>query len=653
MRWFVPVAASVLVAPLACAQTLDLGGPGVDAARGLWTVEVAERASASPDDAVEASLLAIAGALVERGDVESLVLAGSLVRHAGAIASIEADPLVRAFVEADLASLADALPETLTAVERGLRDALAPLTGVVVSQPGRQGWFGLEPPREVEIAVLRDRVRRSADALSTTGTAPFDRLFDAAEAGLGAPVYDAPARRLLADLADAMDLFDPPGWLSQESADRAHAMVRSIGAANEPVERAHALRYAAAMARLLGALDGAEASPAIELARRTFDDRIATGSFPSVGWMRVAREATGLSGSPGEREMPDELIRPIRPAWVAAKREETQARAALLTLLPRLVASDSSLSDPAVLAAVRRSREAGGLFDQIRALNALAWVESPQPRPVAHRDWRALIEHAGELTRNNPPALGVLLEQAERFAVLPGEASLRATSASGSVAGWSPALGVRTSVLLEAIDLNRAAWRDAWAEAERAEHASEQAASMDRIARLCALVWADHVLASSETDPLGGWPGWPMSDDARSLMVFDLRRAVNQAADAVLGGDVPAEDEDDPLAAAEALAATAVLRAALVDTAVASDPIRRGGGPGDSEAAVALALVALGPPSAGWSWLADERRLLAEIAAATEQRVAAIARGDQEQAEAFAALASRRAAVLREVLTGR
>ncbi|MFG0307102.1 MAG: hypothetical protein ACF8Q5_12900 [Phycisphaerales bacterium JB040] len=522
MRWAEALRGAALagvlgIASLASAQDLDLDvpepAPGATGVHSVVADALREDAamlrmtSEEREDSARAAVRELASALIERGlrragDGAELLIAGRTLGES--VASIDGvlaglGPMDRVALASDLRRLGATLPAEPEALDRALRDALAPLVGVVGVDSG-SGWVGLDAP-----APDASTLSRLVDTGPVQSAPGLLRLIEEARAD---PAYRPSADRLARHLAEASAALEPAGWVPDRVraglAQRYAEAVRQAlgGNALLAVEELETLRDLAELVALLGELPATEDT---ELARVHAERLILTPGTDARdkldAGLRVARLATGQN--PGEP--PQSFVRDLRPGWATLLQQGEEKRAALVPLIGAAL-RDGNTTDPGALATLLAARRVPERFGHLSALNA--WLKQglgEDSAPVAHRDHRLLGERAGRMLREDNTNVWAMGAEAQRFAALPAEPIWR--DPATPVSGWIETIDSLVPELGPAADRLRREWEDAWATDGEAGPATVELDAGVRLLRLLEGV-GDARRYDRQGWALAGWPGW-------------------------------------------------------------------------------------------------------------------------------------------------
>lgn len=504
-------------ATLACAQDLDLDvpepAPGATTVHSILADTLRENAAMlrmttdEREDSARAALRELAAALIERGlrragDGADLLIAGRTLGEAVETldpALAQLGQMDRIALASDLRRLAATLPAEPDALDRALRDALAPLVNALGVDAGT-GWIGLDAPAP-DTATLSDRV----DTGPVQSAPGLLRLIEEARTD---PAYRPSADRLARRLLDAAAALEPADWVPDRIRDalaqRYAEAVRQIlgGNALLGAEELITLRDLAELIALLGELPVNEHT---ELARVHAESMVLTPDSDARrkldAGLRIARLAVGEDpGTP-----PQSFVRDLRPAWATLRQQGEDKRADLLPLIADALRVGAT-TDPGALATELAARRVPERLEHLNALNA--WLKQgldENSAPVAHRDHRLLAERAGRMLREDNTDVWKLAAESQRFATLPAEDIWR--DPTTPIGGWIDTIDSLVPELPPAADRLRADWEDAWASDGQAGPASAELDAGVRLLRLLEAI-GDAERFDRQGWALLSWPGW-------------------------------------------------------------------------------------------------------------------------------------------------
>ncbi len=599
------------------------------------------------------------------------------------------DPTTLRGVARDLAAIApDANPaafESVEAMDRTLRDALAPLVQACGPTMASRGWISPTPvpiadhaPTEndndrakpTQRASMADLAR--ALALSPEATKSFEGLdarLTLADRWISFRPWAEDVRAMVRSAAIVAGASRPP-WLS----DGAYGVLRvelvgavtSLTSSQKEPERAAAaatLKKLAALGELARAADAVDATASGRSSRTTraaLSELIASPPWSSEPALDARLERlTGilLTIARGAEEIPERtVLRQLRPAITALEPAARQSSLQLLDILPRLVRRGDSMSDPAVLAAITgHARRVADLKLVPRVSDLLTGhanaatgkraeekseLSATDPlRPIADRV--LLLAQNFARPEKRDAALSEFRELAEQladYAEIPGERELRAEIQPGITPGdWSSITGAREKKIIAALSEARSRWLS-----ERsAPRTQPTARSAVRLANFRSAIgfFRDAVTVRAAlpagkddhpADPLQSWPGWEVSAEAHAALVTGLTDRTRALAEQLVSTDDKTATK--LLRAIEADFAVVPLVARL-DREATALALSNPGAAASPQGADALAQIALGPPQHG-AWMARHRAELASLCCAAEELAQADSRGDAATAKA-------------------
>lgn len=601
----------------------------------------------------------------DRGSVRLLLgrtLASRLVVIDAIVARFVQDEATRAIVAADLARLSVTPDAEIETIERGLREALAPLVGATdesvdmagqVATPEIGGWITADAGPEA------GAYRSLLSALSGTGTplgsagveamreidglagrAWEDRAFRRAGESLRIALFGAAQGREGADTL--------PRWLTPTAkAALEPAFERAMGMLADPGRRGQGLTDLRRVARLMGLIrrTGRLADDqAGRRARESLSNYIAAPpSNRELEAQLLAGYGRALELALAPATLPDDtlLARPLRPAWREFQDAARVACGRVADALPTLLNDSAAMTDPGTLALLNGATQAMNEARGLHAITALlTGQEEPTPgvEPVpldVHRDLATRLltmsqvaARAGGSTSGEGAAakrdLGALAVDVGAWRVMRGERELRAAVAAPD-AGWTAATDGREHDLLDLIDRTRGAWlANVTTQGTLVERAALRA-RLQLLADLLPLVrevaatmrTLDEAPGSAASGSessltivgpgLNDWAGWELSRPAHRLLVEGLTDAVGETVSLALRG----EDERARIriAAMRTDMAGALLPARLQLMWMETRP--GAVGPLDE--------VGTGGADAGRAWMPARRELLAEFCRVAEE----------------------------------
>ena len=541
-------------------------------------------------------------------------------------------------------------------VERGLREALAPIVDAGPWPAADAGWF-LGPPLAVARAAGAGD-RGIAGGVVEPGA--ITALRDALRRAETVPSLRRGARLTRSRLMRATTLAtDPPAWLSEEAARAfAGALSEASSGVTDPDRRPDSQRMLAWLGRLAGAADGLDG---LEPDRRRRDLRRVRGAFdrfvreradrPAMDRVELLCRGIELLDLSAYDAADAGLVRHLRPALLALRREARRSSWRLLAQMEVLFETEAPASDPAAISLLLDQEASRRAMDELLTLHdVLADPErstsrGPLIRPRYRRVGERLLDLAPSLERDSADALGAraafaLDEIRELAGVLgrlnpmPGERLLRpAGEGSGSTRGElvRELIGAAAGPLAEAMDRARASWVEAWTEHDRPRRRERLRAEIDLLERLGAAIEA---AAWAEPDGSAqAWPGWTLSERAFNTLMTPFRRDLRRAVLAVVRGEEDAGERVDGLIERHAGAMLAgVLERELVsargavpewlrDGVQAEERGRERVGWGDDASRLygVVHEVGLGPPDRVRAWGVDARARLASVCRYAEE----------------------------------
>lgn len=463
------------------------------------------------DDCPEAAIRELGSALLERGlrrttDGAELLVAGHTI--AQNLASLDAalgamPPVDRVTLTADGARLASTLSSEPEAVDRSLRDVLAPLTDTLRLNP-QAGWVGLTAPSP-DSATLTARVDRPP----VTSAPGLLRLIDEARTD---PAYRPSADRLARKLDQAALVLDLPDTISPDAraalgARYAEAVRQCLG--GNAIAGVMMLDNLTELGRLLTTIAALPADAQTELAR-AHAEAMTLGSDPiPADRVGLALRLAGAAAAPEPESPPQSFVRDLRPAWAVLRADAKSAKAELPPLLASALRSSTGSgldSDPGLLAALGAARRVETRLRDLDALNT--WLKGElgtDSPPVAHRDHRLLGDRAGRLLRESKPSLWSLADESRRFAALPAERVWRDPATLRD--GWIRNIDAMLPEIAGAADRLRERWEDSWASDGTGGDATTE---LNAGVRLLTLL--DAIATAQQADQngwrLAAWTGW-------------------------------------------------------------------------------------------------------------------------------------------------
>lgn len=557
--------------------------------------------------------------------------------------------------------------DSVAAMDRTLRDALAPLVQAAGPSVASRGWIVMprtpgvgkdsaESPARASMADLARALSLSPDAVKSF--ADLDARLATADKWTAFAAWADEVRGLVRSSALVAGAGRPP-WLSDAAFEGLRVefvgAVAGLGGAKPEAERERAmvsLRKLAALAEFSRAADAVDATAS---GRSTRNTRAAMNELvASPAWLgesgidaRVGR-VTELLGkvSRGAEDIPERsVIRQLRPAVIALEPAARQASLQLLETLPRVVRKSDALSDPAVLAAITlHARRVADLKLAARVSDLLAGhpeattgkrpdeksdLGASDPlRPLADRV--LLLGQSFAKADKRESALAEFRELAAQlsdYTDVVGERELRAEIQPGVAPGdWAAVTGSREKKLVTALGEARSRWLS-----ERSVPRTQPTArAATRLAQFriglgmfrdAAAIRAMSERATDEKaqGQLQSWAGWEVSREGLGALVKGLSERTTKLAEQLVIGDEKAAAKLIDELSREYASAWLVARLDRGVRAVAT--------PASSPSVDALAQVALGPPRED-AWMVGYRAELAALCRDAEELARAESRGD-------------------------
>ena len=653
----------VFVASMSCAQPLTLDvptplGPGEGRAA-VRTALVLEREAEALDGAPAgwrrfgAAALRAGAAMGEGGS--PLVVLGRTVANKrrafdGLVRSDGVDGFAARLAGAGLdrlaADVASGAHADARAIERALRDALSPIVDGGPRPPDRAGWFLKEPIGPIDDNFLDgvlDGVLVGV-GLDPDGAAAVRTTDGTLRRAEGVHSLRRGARLTRSRLARAAGLLhDPPAWLSDAALQKyADVLADAAAGVTDPGRRIASLETLARLglvSRAARALDGVAPDPTrrdIRDARGDFDRFVRTvGARSDPERARMLLRGLRLLDLSVYSDADERMVRHLRPAMLAFRREALRSSGRLLAQIEALFEGDSPASDPAAISLLLGQQGALDAMDSLIALDrVLADPErSYNRRPLIRREHEDVGERLLELAGAIDPresdisggAAAVALEEIRaladvmgRLTPMPGEAVLRRAGAGAGDGAGDPRaarvrelLGGSSGRLADAMARARSAWVGAWAAGGPERERSRLRGRIDLLERLGraveALAWAE---------PAGhaqAWPGWELSRPTFDALVLPFARELRDTTLAVVRGD---GDAGERVAALEELHAGAVLAGVLErELALAMDVVEAM----DGGSFASVHELGLGPPDPIAAWGAGARARLASVCRYAEE----------------------------------
>lgn len=584
----------------------------------------------------------------------------TLASHLGELDRLMLDadgPIDRAacvLLARDLAIPPADLPEDLAELDRLLRDALAELAQEATAQGAAAGtvfgWVPDEPEQPVAVAAfdaMRDQLAEAdgVDALALTRLGELDELLTTAEAWTAYRQTAGRTRRMVLEASAAVT--HQPTWLD----DQTHGLLigifdQAVVGLGEPELRERSrsdLDLLTRLAVLIDLLDGLEPSDPVEAARAALADLVASAIDGSADRSRLGVAQRVLDLAHERLDLPDEraVVRPLRPAWRTLLVMARKTEGPILAALPAILRDQSAISDPGIVSAISAHRRAiADLQGMALISDLLAGPRTPGREPTVDEARRVLARRVLKLGQALDDAnadealvtLRLLIDQIDRYRVLPGETSLRNSTMAGA---WNAVTGDRRDGLIDQIDAARTAWLAAWTD----DDALEIESTGDRLELLTGLMLALRdgvtllgVLAGPRPSPASAWPGWELSREALRTLTNGLPARLGETTRLVVAGNTTRAGErlarDEPL----------IRLIALLERGA------RAHGLGRSSSDSWLEL-ASGTPEPRRAWLVDRRRDLALVSRYARELADARQRGDDRSERAIERFVHARAAI--------
>lgn len=643
----------VLLCVLVCAasaraQLLDLGGgsaPSVDsltAASELaafldaQAAKIRESSEDNPQLACSAAMRELAASMLRSGQdlgqdgAVRTLQARTIVSHMAAFDEMLAGgsvwPSACRIVANDLAKLAKSLPRRQSRLDRDLRDALSPITNVLLEgQPGP----AYEPvaPLVPEGAPIDRTVLETFDALMARGAKW--------------PSHASSVASVRAAVAQATGVLQPPVWVDRDSAGMlAFALESALRDTLDPelADRGlEALNRLADVARALGAVDALPTG----VLRRTASERLLTllmrlDTEPSrVG--RVCRAVAVVfaeAGQPAPEWVEPWLPTQVRVAWRAATDELEASSQRLTSAMVELLDRSDPLVEPALLSALRGRRLAAQLVDDIAAIGMFLAGQTalpdqrPRGRPRVHKDYRRAAAMMLDLGRELGEPMSAdeareqitsLAEIVRSVAPMPGEEELRAAVQDGASSNdaarafWFESTGGAAAAVRDRIDQRRQDVIAVMSEADPITAGAAPAEELDRLRWLMTHLHTVRRLTPESLAQLNESPLWELTAHGQRVVLADLPERLTRATQQAL--------TDEPLD--EDAFVTETLIGALIEL----QPATQGDG-----VQTLLRQVGLGTPDPH-TWPGAERTALATICRDLEELASAQLRSEHERAE--------------------
>jgi hypothetical protein len=459
----------------------------------------------------------------------------------------------RAIGNADLSDLTQLDAAVATALGP-LADAVATLEGLPTGDAIGTGW-----PDRAELervgALAGQRYRGPASSAANDSDDPCDEALRAdclpltQQALAAACAGGAAAPEAIRRGAALASAAKASSWLSDE--ERSALDRRAAEAIAAPPSET-TLRLLGAMALLLDLERRLAASPDPP-ARSVLVGPIRTVLFPDAGAGAgvafaddpgrlarvIERMAESIEIAIAARSRDDErLPRELRPFVRPLQRTAARTEEATFRSWPRMLADANALTSPEFTGLVQAQRNAVADLDRLAdaqaSVDAISGVRPQAARGVMGR-LVTLFRRMGEATRRDEAArtFDALRQQIALFAPLPYEAELRReTPEAVSFAAGEPRR------LVEAIDLARANWADAWAAGDGSGPAAQ------RLHRLYRLTKAMEDLSTgglpesrAAAATLSRWGAFHSSRSALAPALTDLTALTKLATQAALAGE--------------------------------------------------------------------------------------------------------------------
>jgi len=547
------------------------------------------------------------------------------------------EPIACVLLARDLAIPRADLPRSVDELDRLLRDVLAEIAQEAVGGNPLAGPFGWVPREHAEPPTLEDwaalRSRLASAGLTRVARDHLDAIDALLATADGWVVYRPAAARTQRLLAAASRVIvEPPAWLGEATRQQLRAVLeRAIEGLTAPELRSRAiddLTLLDELGEIVSLLDSLEARDGVDGARAGLGDLIAAaaGGTADRQQLRITRRALTLAHQ--RQAMPEEhtLVRPLRPAYRSLLVRARQTEGPVIAALPGILRDARTISDPGVLSAISAHRRAVADLRGVVLLSSLIAAPGPAGRePVVADEHRLLARRALELGQaldDDDRALDelrTLVDQAQRFVTLPGEAGLRAAA---HAAVWNAVTGDRRDALIDAIDSARSVWLEAWQHADEPTPLARAVETMDLLGALMAgLNDAVSIHAAMERpSAASAWPGWEMPASALGALASGQDQQLGETTRLVLAGQTARAqqrlDRADPVLTLVARLERGA-RARQLGLATPRWLELTSGGP-----------VVSGP---GSSWLADQRTDLALVSRYALELARARDRGAQAE----------------------
>ena len=521
----------------ACAQTLELGvpsglGPGEGVALNALVGQLEAKQERVPSedapatDRVRFELRRLALDLLQQGERDGdagavRVLTGWALAHRidAWLAGWPADLRAQVSLELGLAWLRSRSDPPLGdgALDRWLRDGLAPLTGFAAHTGGggdaigaaSTGWVRarVEDDRVIDLDAVIARLNASVHASASLRDTLVElgELLVAARSNAAYRPSGQKVERMLADAARAVQVggvdgarADRRAWIPDSVTLRLASdlddALSDLLTPDRSRDAQDQLARLALIARIVVAMDDAEAVTEIQVVQRALVGMIETTSrdpgyaLPLLGGVALACEALGDRDALRYEPV---VASPVAVGWrrlISGHRvSESRLRREILRTIERSGPGGSGgdvspMSDPSFLVGLRAHRRSVGQFENFMLLSEHLTGVDPRvtfalrgarPRVLPEREElaRRLLAYGNRLDDDNADvadgAFASLMLMAEELALatdMPGERELRAAIADAvDVDLWSRVTGGRHVGLAEAIDRARERWGQAWA----------------------------------------------------------------------------------------------------------------------------------------------------------------------------------------------
>lgn len=448
-----------------------------------------------------------------------------------------ATPVAAAIAAPALEALAqDAATAPIDTIERGLRDALAPITASAGKAPGWAGWATHGPAPSAE--AVRDRYQ--PDPPPTVA-----RLLDTLDEAADQPAFHRGAERLLVLLDRAAPLAgELPAWLPESTRLTLAADLESAAAGvTEPASRTKALGELERLALAAELIDTISTVANQREARGLRDSIVSlfgrTRGQPAQlrASARVLLPALRDADIEGLDNARRQAVQPLRPFYDSLRVELLLATERLLTRLAGSADAQNPTSDPAIISLRLEQRRARSAIERIIALSdfiADAERTLRTKRAMIDERYEAFGDELMRLARGagDPAAaeraiarINALAQSIEQLAPAPGEAELirltepQPAGAPGAAAAQrlTALTGGRAPELLATIKAAREAWLTSWPDPLAGETAGrlERLRTLAGVAELAAdLAWA--LPLDEPANRAAAHPAWQLNAGARA-----------------------------------------------------------------------------------------------------------------------------------------